>query len=189
MAGQLIIFMKKIHATLYAITTSVRHNEGILVKRIIKITLTFIMMLALQSCSLMQQEFTDPEIQVIGFTHQSGGNLLDQRFTLRLQLTNPNDMKLEVKGISFQFAIAGMQFLQGVSDEVPVIKPYSSTEFTVQGSANVIQAVRLLKKMQKKPQQRFDYTLNTKIDLAHGWPSTFNLKREGDIGLDDLQKK
>jgi len=136
----------------------------------------------------MQQDLSDPDIKVVGFTHIKSDNFLEQRFALRLQLTNPNDLELEVKGIGFQFEIAGIEFIQGVSGEVPLIKPYSTTEFTVQGSANVIQAVRLLHKIQKKPQNRFDYTLHTKIDLAHGWPSTFNLKREGDIGLDDLQK-
>lgn len=155
----------------------------------LKVLFICMMIFTLQSCSWMRQEFRDPDIKVVRFTHIKSDNFLEQRFALRLQLTNPNDMELEVKGISFQFAVAGIEFIKGVSDEVPVIKPYSTTEFTVQGSANVIQAVRLLHKMQKKPQNRFDYTLNTKIDLAHGWPSTFNLKREGDIGLDDLQKK
>jgi LEA14-like dessication related protein len=164
-------------------------NEGIFVNYTIKITLACILMLALQSCSWMRQDLVNPDIKVVRFTRVNSDNFLEQRFALRLQLTNPNDLELEVKGISFQFEIAGIEFIQGVSGEVPVIKPYSTTEFTVQGSANVIQAVRLLHKIQKKPQNRFDYTLNTKIDLAHGWPSTFNLKREGDIGLDDLQKK
>ena len=154
----------------------------------IKKIFTCILILALQSCSWMQQDLSDPDIKVVGFTHIKSDNFLEQRFALRLQLTNPNDLELEVKGIGFQFEIAGIEFIQGVSGEVPLIKPYSTTEFTVQGSANVIQAVRLLHKIQKKPQNRFDYTLHTKIDLAHGWPSTFNLKREGDIGLDDLQK-
>lgn len=158
-------------------------------KHLIKITLTCILILTLQSCSWIQQDLSDPDIKVVRFTHIKSNNFLEQRFTLRLQLTNPNDMELEVEGMSFQFAIAGIEFIQGVSNDVPLIKPYSTTEFTVQGSANMIQAVRLLHKMQKKPQTRFDYTLNTKIDLAHGWPSTFNLKREGDIGLDDLQKQ
>lgn len=153
-------------------------------------TLACIIILALQGCSWMQQEFNDPDIQVVGFSYLPGDNLLEQRFALRLQLTNPNDLELDVKGISFLFTIANIDLIQGVSNEIPVIKPYSATEFTVQGSANVIQAARLLKKMHKNPQNRFDYTLHTKIDVAHGWPSTFNLKREGNTGLDDwLEKK
>ena len=156
---------------------------------IIKITLACMLVLALPSCSWMQQELVNPDIKVVRFTHIDSDNFLEQRFALRLQLTNPNDLELAVKGISFRFAVAGIEFIQGVSNEVPLIKPYSTTEFTVQGSANVIQAVRLLHKIQKNPQNRFDYTLNTQIDLAHGWPSTFNLKREGNIGLDDLQKQ
>jgi LEA14-like dessication related protein len=153
--------------------------------RIIKTTLVFIVIFSLQACSWMRQEFKDPDIQVVGFSYLPGDNILEQHFALRLQLTNPNDLELEVKGIGFEFAVAGVELMHGASNGIPLIKPYSSTEFTVQGSANVIQAMRLLKKMHKNPQNRFDYTLNTKIDLAHGWPSTFNLKREGNIGLDD----
>lgn len=153
--------------------------------RIIKTALVCIIILALQGCSWMRQEFKDPDIRVIGFDYLPGDNLLEQYFTLRLQLTNPNDLELDVKGLGFEFAIAGVELMHGVSNDIPVIKPYSSTEFTVKGSANVIQVMRLLKKMHKNPQSRFDYTLNTRIDLAHGWPSTFNLKREGNIGLDD----
>lgn len=142
----------------------------------------------LQACSWVQQELVDPEIRVIGLKHIAGNNLLDQRFTLQLQLTNPNDLELEVKGMHFQLELGGMELMQGVSGEVPVIKPYSTTEFTVQGSANIVQAVQLLRKMQKKPQHRFHYALKTRIDLARGWPATFNLQREGDIGLDDWKK-
>lgn len=156
----------------------------------IKTVLICFIVLTLQACSWMRQEFKDPDIQVVGFKYLPGNNLLEQRFALNLKLTNPNDLELDVKGISFLFTIANIELIQGVSNEIPVIKPYSATEFTVQGSANVIQAARLLKKIHKNPQNRFDYILNTKIDLAHGWPSTFNLKREGNVGLDDwLEKK
>ena len=155
--------------------------------KIIKCTLIGIIIF-LQGCSWLRQELVDPDIQVIGFKHLKGNNLLEQRFILRL--TNPNDLELDVKAISFLFNIADIELIQGVSNDIPVIKPYSKTEFTVQGSANVIQAARLLKKMQKNPDKRFDYTLHTKVDLAHSWPSTFNLKRDGDVGLNDwLQKR
>jgi LEA14-like dessication related protein len=164
-----------------------RHNT---MNKIAKTLLVGIVILVLQGCSWLRQELVDPDIQVIGFKHLKGNNLLEQRFILRLQLTNPNDLELDVKAISFLFNIADIELIQGVSNDVPVIKPYSKTEFTVQGSANVIQAARLLKKMQKNPDKRFDYTLHTKVDLAHGWPSTFNLKRDGDVGLNDwLQKR
>jgi LEA14-like dessication related protein len=159
------------------------------VNRIIHSSLVCMIFLALQSCSWLRQDLQEPDIKVVGFSRVSGGNLLEQRFALQLQVTNPNDLKLEVKGLTFTFAVDDADLVQGVSNEVPVIKPYSQTEFTVHGSANVIQAVRLLNRMQRKPDRRFNYTLNTRIELLHGWPSTFNLKREGDIGLSDWLEK
>jgi LEA14-like dessication related protein len=154
-------------------------------RNMIKTTLVCVLLLAIQGCSWMRQEFHDPDIKVVGFSNVKGGNLLKQRFALTLELTNPNDLELDVKGMTFTLAIAGIDIMQGVSDKVPVIKPYSTTEFTVEGSANVIQAMRLLHKMQKKIGEDVNYTLNTRIDLRHGWPSSFNLKREGKISLDE----
>lgn len=151
----------------------------------VKKVLACLLLLALQSCSLLKQEFHDPDIKVVSFSNVQGSNILKQRFALTLELTNPNDLELDVKGMTFTLAIAGIDIMQGVSDKVPVIKPYSTTEFTVQGSANVIQAMRLLHKMQKNIGQDVSYTLNTRIDLRRGWPSSFNLEREGKISLAD----
>lgn len=153
---------------------------------LIKILLTGALILALQGCSWTRQPLVDPDVQVIGFQHLQGGNLLAQRFVLRLQLTNPNDLELEVKGLTFQFNVAGVDLIEGVSNEIPLIKPYSKTEFTVQGSANVIEAVRLIKKISRKPDNPLPYTLQTHIDLAHGWPSSFTLTKKDSIQLNDV---
>lgn len=154
-----------------------------------RLSLFCMFFLALQSCTWLQQDLKDPDIQVTGFSHVPGGNLLEQRFALQLQITNPNDLQLDVKGLTFDFAVDDVKLVRGVSNEVPVIKPYSQTAFTVHGSANVVQAVRLLSRMQRNPDKRFRYRLNTRIDLLRGWPSTFNLERNGDIGLSDWLEK
>lgn len=146
-------------------------------------------LLLLQGCSSLREEFQEPDIRVLGFARLPGNNLLDQRFNLYLKLSNPNDLQLDIKGIAFSFNIGETELIRGVSNNVPHIAPYGEVEFTVQGSANLIEAVRLLKKLQRHPEAAQAYQLKAKVDLAHGWPSTFNLTRDGNLRLDQLLRK
>ena len=155
-------------------------------QKLIRLLFPICLLLLVQGCSWLQKDLRNPDVKVVGFSTTKGGNnLLEQKFALRLHLTNPNDLELDVKGMNFEFEIEGVELIRGVSDDVPLIKPFSEAEFTVQGSANVIQAVRLLKKLQKKPDAELAYTLNTRIVLRHGWPSSFNLKKDGTLNLND----
>lgn len=151
----------------------------------IRLTVVGLLLCILQGCSWLQKDLLNPDIKVVDFSTAKGGNLLEQRFALRLRLTNPNDLELDVKGMNFEFDVEGVELIRGVSSDVPLIKPFGEAEFTVQGTANVIQAVRLLKKLQKKPDAGLSYTLNTRIVLRSGWPSTFNLQKDGTLTLDD----
>lgn len=154
--------------------------------RVARYILAVGLLLWLQGCSSLRQEFREPDIRVLGFARQPGNNLLDQRFKLYLSLTNPNDLALDIKGITFDFTIAGTRLVQGVSNDVPHIAPYAEVQFTVQGSANLVEAVRLLKKLQRHPEAPQAYRLHATVDLAHGWPATFNLNRDGTVRLDQL---
>lgn len=144
----------------------------------------FFVMAGLVGCSWWTKPFEDPDIKVISFAALPGDNLLEQRFSLKLRLTNPNDLRLNVKGLVFKFTVEGIELMRGVSRDIPVIEPYGETEFTVEGSANMLDAAKLLfHELQSDPDARFDYVLNTRIELADHWPSTFNISRDGQIDL------
>ncbi len=144
----------------------------------------FILLVMLASgCTWLKHGFQEPKIALVGFSHLPGDGLLEQRFALRLQLTNPNDQRLAIKGLSFSFSIEGFELINGVSGKVPVIEPYGQANFSVQGSAHMLDAVRLFNELRRDPRMRFNYTLDARVDLAEGWPASFNLKREGEINL------
>lgn len=147
--------------------------------------LSALLLLALPGCSLFRQDLVAPEIQVVALQRLPGSNLLDQRFALGLQVSNPNDMTFHVRGIQIRFAIAGVELMQGVSNEVPVIEPYGTARFTLQGSANVVQLAKLLRKMQRKPDKRHGYTITAHIEMERGWPASFNITRDGDFAFRD----
>lgn len=146
--------------------------------------LAVLLLAALPGCSWWKPAFQDPDIQVISFTALPSDNLLEQRFALKLRLTNPNDLRLQVKGLAFEFSVEGVDLMRGQSRDIPVIEPYADAEFSVEGSANVLDAAQLLfHELQSDPDARFDYVLKTRVDLANHWPSTFNIQRDGQIDL------
>lgn len=159
------------------------------VPSLLKSVLAIFLIFTFQGCSSLRQEYEEPDIRVLEFSRLPGNNLLDQRFSLLLSLTNPNDLELDVKGLAFVFDIGGTELIRGTSNDVPLIKPYGEARFTVQGSANLVEAMRLLKKLSRQPDKRLDYTLHTTVELAKGWPSTFRLTRDGQVGLEDLLKR
>lgn len=162
---------------------------GFPVPRIMKSALAFLLVLTLQGCSLFRQEFNEPDVRVLAISRLPGGSLLDQRFALQLAMTNPNDLELDIRQLAFICHVGETELVRGTSTDVPPVAPFGETRFTVQGSANLIAVAKLLRKMQKHPDQRFGYTLQADIELEHGWPSTFHLTRDGDIGFRDLLER
>lgn len=142
-------------------------------------------LLWLSGCSALRPEFREPDVQVKAFQKLPGSNLLDQRFALLLELQNPNDYALDVKGLRFRFDVGEVELMRGLSDEIPPIPAYGTVRFTVQGSANLVQAVRLLQQMQRQPDDTNNYRLVLDVDLAKGWPSTFTVTRRGEFALQD----
>lgn len=151
--------------------------------RLLRPWLAIIAIIALQGCSWLRTELNDPEITLVGFSRAASDGLLLQRFALRLHITNPNDLQLDIKGMTFTFEVGGRELLHGISNDIPLIEPYGEAEFTVQGSARLLEALQLLRDTHRNGSDTMDYTLYTRIELAKGWPSTFNLKRTGSIDM------
>lgn len=135
-------------------------------------------------CSWWAKPFEEPDIKVVSFTALPGDNFLEQRFALKLRLVNPNDLRLDIKGLVFDFSVEGVELMRGSSRDIPVIEPYGEAEFSVEGSANMLDAAKLLfHELQSDPDAKFDYVLKSRIDLANHWPSTFHITRDGKIDL------
>ncbi len=152
--------------------------------RMRRATLAILACLMLAACSWMPPvKLKEPTVSLVSFSRLPGDNVLEQRFALRLRLGNPNNLRLKVAGLSFDFAIEGYRLITGVSREVPVIEPYGEVEFTVQGSAHMLDAIRLFNELRRDPRTRFHYELDTQLDLADRLLSHYSLKKTGEVNL------
>lgn len=136
-----------------------------------------LLLVFLSACASMQLE--QPQVSVIGFRPVTA-NGLDAVFELDIQIVNPNGMALPVRGMSYEFAINGTGLLHGVSSQIGDIPAYGKRDVTLQISASLFSAPKILYNLMKDPDQKIHYTFTTKLDLAGVLP-TFRLVEDGTI--------
>lgn len=103
-------------------------------------------------CSLVAPKFTRPNVTVIGI-EMRGGNLLQQNFAVKLNVQNPNDRSLPVRGLHVEMRVGGEQIASGVSDRAVTVPAFGESEFDMTINANL--ALALLK-LADKANQRAD---------------------------------
>lgn len=122
--------------------------------------------LCLAACSMVAPKFNRPTVSVVG-VELRGGNLLQQNFSVKLNVQNPNDRALPVRGLSVALNVGGDQIASGVSDRAFVVPPFGESEFDMTIKANL--AVALLKLADKMNQHAdsidYDLTGSASIDL------------------------
>ena len=122
--------------------------------------------LILIACSVVAPKFTKPTITVISVEMRSG-NLLQQSFAVKLNIQNPNDRSLPVRGLHTELNVGGEQIASGVSDRAIIVPALGESEFDMTITANL--ALALLKLTDKANQHAdsIDYELTgaASIDL------------------------
>lgn len=106
--------------------------------------------------------------------------LFNQEFILTVKAQNPNDIALDVKGMTFDLEVNGEHFASGVSDQ-PVFVPAFSTEtFDIAVSSSLGGIMGQLDSLMKKG--NIDYILKGKMKL-NGFPFSVPFKQRGEIEL------
>ena len=85
-------------------------------------------------------KFNRPNVSVVDVELRNA-NLLQQTFAVKLNVQNPNDRALPVKGLHLELSAGGEQFATGVSDHAFVVPPFGESEFDMTVKANMARLV------------------------------------------------
>jgi LEA14-like dessication related protein len=136
---------------------------SVMLPRLLKI---IALTLALGACSWMAPKFTRPNVTVIGIELR-GGNLLQQTFAVKLNIQNPNDRALPVRGLHADLNVGGQQIASGASDRAVIVPAWGESEFDMTINANIALALLKLADRANQHAESIDYDLTgeASIDL------------------------
>jgi len=138
------------------------------------IPLLFILM---TSCASLGPEIDPPKVAVesVKSLPGSGGG---PRFEVKLRVSNPNKQTLDIAGISYSIEVLDKELLSGVTNDVPVIAPYTEEIVTLEMGINTFAFIRLLAGLGKNSGQPLEYRFSAKIDF-NGFIPTQRVEETG----------
>lgn len=136
---------------------------------------SFVFLFVLSGCANLIP-LNQPQVNLVGIEPVKGTGLTP-RFTLQLMITNPNDMALDIDGVSFEFLLADQKILSGVANNIPSLEAYGETPVEVQGSISLFKLFNLLRKLSNS--SSLEYRLKTTID-PDGFPA-FEVEQKGNL--------
>jgi LEA14-like dessication related protein len=127
---------------------------------------TLALSVSLGACSLVTPKYNRPNVTVSSIQMRSG-NLLQQSFAVKLNIQNPNDRDLPVRGVHAELNVGGEQIASGVSDRAIVIPAFGEAEIDVTVTANMLLALAKLTNKLNQQADSIDYDLTgaASIDL------------------------
>lgn len=139
------------------------------------------LLLALSACSALAPKIETPRLMVVSVAMTSG-DIFSQQFLVRMNVQNPNDRTLPIKGIDYQLFLEGDSFAEGVSNAPFVIPALGETEFDLTVRTNFVSSIgRLLSRLNGRDQ--VDYVIEGKVLTDLGMISKIPFRESGSVKL------
>lgn len=142
--------------------------------------------LGLLGCSLVTPKFNRPNVSVVSIALR-GGSVLQQDFTVKLNVDNPNDRALPVEALHVELHVAGETIASGSSDNAFVVPARGESEFDMTIKANL--AAALIQFAGKIDQQSdsVDYELTGTASIDLPFMRELSFRQSGSFSLKELQ--
>jgi LEA14-like dessication related protein len=129
-------------------------------------------------------KFTRPNITVKS-VELHGGNLLQQRFGVKLNVQNPNDKALPVRAMHVELSVGGEQIASGVSDHAIVVPAYGESDFDMTITANLALALLKFNDKAASHADSIDYVLTGAASLDLPFLNNLPFRQSGSFALRD----
>ncbi|MHB8764873.1 MAG: LEA/WHy family protein [Deferrisomatales bacterium] len=107
--------------------------------------------------------------------------LFAQRYTLRLELRNPNAAELAITGVVCELLLNDRPFLSGVSAAAVAVPGYGRGEVEVEATGTLAGLLRQAAELEKGKSQTFRYRLRGHVGQALGGRLPFD--QAGEVSL------
>ena len=124
-----------------------------------KVVARFALVLALlitgSSCSSLRPDLEVPRLALIGVAMKSA-DLFNQQFLVRINVENPNDRELPIKGLDYKLFLEGDGFAEGMLSKPFVVPANGDIDFDVTVKTNFVSGIgRLLSRLGGRTQVNY----------------------------------
>ena len=139
--------------------------------------------LTLNACSTVLQEvLKEPEVSVGEFKLVKVG-LINQTFSLKLIVTNPNQIPLPIKSFNYSIQLAGDEFASGNTAQPFSIPAKGSESIDLTIKLNLLRSSSHLINIVKSGSQSINYEVNGNIGIDLPLMAAVPVKKAGSINL------
>jgi LEA14-like dessication related protein len=135
----------------------------------------------LVGCSALGPKLETPRLTIINASMTSG-DIFSQNFLVHLNVQNPNDRDLPIKGIEYKLFLQGDSFAEGTSSRSFTVPANGETEFDMTVRTNFVSSVgRLLTRLNGK--KKVEYIFEGKVMLSSGMIRSIPFQESGTVDL------
>jgi len=137
-------------------------------------------LLSLSACSLFVPKLEPPRLSVVSIDFLKGA-LWQQKLRVRLQVDNPNDRALPIKGITYTLEVNGQEFAHGESATSFDVPALGQAEFDMNMTANM--AGTIISLLSHGGDATVEYHLVGRVSLSHGLLRSIPFDQHGTFNL------
>jgi LEA14-like dessication related protein len=139
------------------------------------------LLFSIVGCSSLGPKIETPRLMVVSVAMTSA-DIFSQQFLVRMNVQNPNDRQLVVKGIDYQLFLEGDSFAEGVSNAGFVLPALGETEFDLTVRTNFVSSIgRLLSRLNGREQ--VEYVIEGKVFTDLGMIRKIPFRESGTVKL------
>ena len=128
---------------------------------ITRLMLIVALLAAGSSCSSLRPELEAPRLALVHVAMTSA-DIFNQQFLVRVNVQNPNDQDLKIKGLDYKLFLEGDSFAQGDLNKPFTIPANGETDFDMTVRTNFVSGIgRLLSRLNGRTQ--VNYVLEGKL--------------------------
>jgi LEA14-like dessication related protein len=106
-------------------------------------------------CSALRPDLKAPRLALIAVAMTSG-DVFNQQFLIRMNIENPNDRELPIRGLDYKLFLEGDGFAQGKLNKPFVVPANGETDFDMTVKTNFVSGVgRLLSRLNGRTQVNY----------------------------------
>ncbi len=125
-------------------------------------------------------DFQSPDVHLVK-VDVIKAKLLEQQFSLRFRIDNPNDSDLPVRGLVYDIQLNDIKLAEGESSEWFTVPAHGRTEFEVPVRTNLWRHVKSIVKSLEEPDQPIRYRLRGEVKTGLFFGRNVHMQRNGEI--------